>query len=395
MSAKVGTARREPCWPELHPDLQDSTACALRRLMPRLDIMGITRLADITGLDRIGIPVVQAVRPLGLANAVTQGKGPSRTAAAVSAIMEAAEQFFAERIERFCTTSASALELGIRPDLFARHLLPDAPGNWGSLETAWVEALDLLTGRPSWVPMELVHTAYVEPAIPSDGLFSASTTGLACAFSKDRAITHALLECIERDAVAKAQRTHGFFQKYRINPATISGSDLLELIDIVRGAGLVTAFWAVPAAAGIPVVWCQIMEEGSCPLITPYPADGFAADLDPASAARRALLEAAQSRLAAISGARDDMTRAAFPARDDWAAIEAHRRLFSEGPRPLAFAALGGEAEATDAAPLGRLLCRLVDQQVSVLHIQLETEPCHEIAAVRIVTPELWPLSEA
>jgi hypothetical protein len=53
--------------------------------MPRLDVLGITRLGDLTGLDRIGIPVVQAVRPLELANSVTQGKRRARAAATVIA----------------------------------------------------------------------------------------------------------------------------------------------------------------------------------------------------------------------------------------------------------------------------------------------------------------------
>ena len=44
-------------------------------LMPKLSPMGITRLSDITGLDRIGIPIAQAVRPLAVI--VRQsGQGP-------------------------------------------------------------------------------------------------------------------------------------------------------------------------------------------------------------------------------------------------------------------------------------------------------------------------------
>ena len=39
---------------------------------PRL---GITRIADITGLDHIGIPVVLAVRPAGRSLSVARAKG--------------------------------------------------------------------------------------------------------------------------------------------------------------------------------------------------------------------------------------------------------------------------------------------------------------------------------
>jgi ribosomal protein S12 methylthiotransferase accessory factor YcaO len=37
--------------------------------------MGITRLGNITGLDRIGIPVAIAVRPNSRSVSVSQGKG--------------------------------------------------------------------------------------------------------------------------------------------------------------------------------------------------------------------------------------------------------------------------------------------------------------------------------
>jgi ribosomal protein S12 methylthiotransferase accessory factor len=362
--------------------------------MPRLDALGITRLGDLTGLDRIGISVVQAVRPLALSNAVSQGKGPNLASAAVSAIMEAAEQFFAERVSRFNVTTASAKALGVEAALFSRHLLADAPADWPAAETAWVEADDLISGERGWLPLELVHTAYVEPPVPSDGLFVASTTGLACAMSEARAIRHGLLECIERDAIARASVTHGFLHRQRIDQETIGCAELAGLMQLVHDAGLFVAFWAAPAAGGIPVVWCQIMEDGRLPLATPYPADGFAADPDPAAAARRALVEAAQSRLAAISGARDDISRAAFPAYTDWSMIEAHRRLLADGPRPIDFARLE-EAAATASATSVGLLERLAGNGITtILLVQLDTEPCPELRAVRVVVPELLPLTE-
>ena len=51
-------------------------------MMPRF---GITRLANITGLDDIGLPVCMAVRPLSKGLSVSQGKGTDDVSAAVSA----------------------------------------------------------------------------------------------------------------------------------------------------------------------------------------------------------------------------------------------------------------------------------------------------------------------
>ena len=70
--------------------------------------MGITRLADVTGLDRIGVPVFQAIRPLSRSVSVSQGKGLDPDAARASALMEAVETWHAERIDRPLGWPASA-----------------------------------------------------------------------------------------------------------------------------------------------------------------------------------------------------------------------------------------------------------------------------------------------
>ena len=71
----------------------------LARVRPLMARMGITRLGNITGLDRIGIPVAVAVRPNSRSVSVSQGKGLDLPQAMASALMEAAEGFHAEEIE--------------------------------------------------------------------------------------------------------------------------------------------------------------------------------------------------------------------------------------------------------------------------------------------------------
>src|SRR3954462_14696180 len=70
----------------------------LMRVRPFSAQMGITRVGNITGLDRIGIPVVVAVRPNSRSVAVSQGKGPTLGQALTSALMEATELFHAEDV---------------------------------------------------------------------------------------------------------------------------------------------------------------------------------------------------------------------------------------------------------------------------------------------------------
>src|SRR5204863_1513825 len=75
-----------------------SPAETLARARPHMARMGITRLGNITGLDRIGIPVAIAVRPNSRSVSVSQGKGPELPQAMASALMEACEGFHAEEI---------------------------------------------------------------------------------------------------------------------------------------------------------------------------------------------------------------------------------------------------------------------------------------------------------
>src|SRR5918994_7932914 len=72
----------------------------LEQLLPIKHRFGITRVANVTGLDRIGLPVVLATRPNSRSVAVSQGKGTSLEAAKASAVMEAIELWHAENFLR-------------------------------------------------------------------------------------------------------------------------------------------------------------------------------------------------------------------------------------------------------------------------------------------------------
>lgn len=375
----------------LGPDVRE----ALRRLLPQREGLGITRIGDITGLDRIGIRVMQATRPLSLSNSVAQGKGSTPEGAAVSAILETAECFFAERLSHFDAVTASADELGIDPRRFALHLSDDCPPDWHSQAMAWTAASDLLSDASQIIPLGLVHTAFTYPPDRRDACFEASTSGLAVAFTEHDAVLHGLLECFERDALAAAYRTHGFFQRLRIDLASIDDPVLNELLDRVQSAGLLVGLWRAPGCAGLPVIWCHLLEaDRGQGTIIPFPADGSAASLDPVAAACRAIEEAAQSRLAAISGAREDITRRAYPKYPDWAMIEAHRKLLQEGPRPIDFAALP-EAPDPGLDWLALLIGRTEKAGLSsVLVTRLDTRPFAGLAAVKVLVPELSTLRE-
>lgn len=358
--------------------------------------LGITRVGDVTGLDRLGVvPVVQVTRPFSLSNAVTQGKGATLAEAAVSALLESAEGFFAERMDRFQAITGSAETLDVPRRRFDNLLRPDAPRHWREMDTAWLAAEDLVGSVRSLVPLELVHTAWVMPALASDGLFAATTTGLAAAFEETDATVHAILECLERDALARAHRMHGFLQRRRIDPATIDDPDIRALLDRLAAASMLVGLWHAPSPAGLPVVWCHLMEDRPRETaLLHLPADGSAAGFDASTAIVQAIREAAQARIAAISGARDDITRASYPRHPDWQHIVAHQKLLREGSREVRFQEipkLTGPSSDAIHALLGQLEAAGID---CVLKVRLDTSPLGELAAVRIVIPQLLPMVE-
>ena len=70
----------------------------IARVLAHKDVLGITRVANLTGLDRTGIPVVMVCRPNARSSAVFNGKGIDIAAAKASALMEAAETWHAEHV---------------------------------------------------------------------------------------------------------------------------------------------------------------------------------------------------------------------------------------------------------------------------------------------------------
>jgi YcaO-like protein with predicted kinase domain len=68
----------------------------LANITPHLHRCGITRCADVTQLDNIGIPVYCAIRPTAAVLQVSNGKGLTHASAKVSALMEGIEFFHCE-----------------------------------------------------------------------------------------------------------------------------------------------------------------------------------------------------------------------------------------------------------------------------------------------------------
>ena len=170
----------------------------LARVLPLAPRMGITRVAVLTGLDVIGIPVAAAVRPNSRSIAVHQGKGVTLAAAKVSAVMEAVETFHAEnlalplRLAAFDELARAADPRCCRARQRRRHRPAAALGG----------GEELMSGGTVWVPHELVSADYTDPLPAGAGVFQATTNGLASGNHWLEAVLHGLYEAVERDAIA-------------------------------------------------------------------------------------------------------------------------------------------------------------------------------------------------
>jgi ribosomal protein S12 methylthiotransferase accessory factor len=271
---------------------------------------GVTRLADVTGLDRLGLPVWQAVRPAGKSLSVHQGKGASPLAARIGALCEAIEADCAENAPAdgpFC--KFSDLPHSERaPELGDYCRIRDAPPH-GAGPIQWCRAIDLATGQAHYLPHDLVSLDYTR-GLPSS--FERVSSGLGAGAGEADALRISLFEIIERDAVGEWQRLD--------SAGRLATSIQLDTVPFewfqswrARFAPLdieVQAF-RVASIIGIPVFMCVIggIEEFGSAYRRFY---GTAAHGDAEVALFKALAEAIQSRLTLIAGVRDDIMPAYY-----------------------------------------------------------------------------------
>src|SRR5688572_25942054 len=189
------------------PKLTSGRGCSfeetLERIQPLMPMAGITRVADVTGLDTIGLPVVMVVRPNARSLSVSQGKGLSIAAAKVSGIMESLECFHAERVAGPVHMGRYA-DLAGTNDLVDPYALPRLPTSRfrSEITIPWIEALDLSSDRVRLVPLEIASADFTFPGLPGTGFFGRSTNGLASGNSVHEALLSGFCEVIERDAWA-------------------------------------------------------------------------------------------------------------------------------------------------------------------------------------------------
>ncbi len=304
--------------------------------------MGITRVADVTGLDSIGLPVVMVCRPNARSLSVSQGKGLDLAAARASGLMEAAELYHAERIT-LPLKFASLNELRFThrmADVAALPRLAASAFN-DDLRLLWIAGIDLLStdigsgGETLWVPYESVHLNCTLPLPPGSGCFPLTSNGLASGNHLLEALCHGLCEVIERDAwtlwelggAAARWRT-------RVDLGTVDDPACRAVLDIYERAGIAVAVWEITSDLGVAAFRSMILDRDPAPFYAVGASAGMGCHPAREVALLRALTEAAQSRLTSIAGARDDMARAQYALSRSPDVVNRLRAEIEEGCRP-------------------------------------------------------------
>jgi ribosomal protein S12 methylthiotransferase accessory factor len=356
-----------------------SLAATWRRFAPAARRAGITRIAELTGLDTIGIPVFAAIRPMGRSLSTQQGKGATALAARVSALMESLETWSAEHLA-LPAVRTSWRRLGDRAVDVRRLARPrgrlDRDARW-----RWVEGWDLGADRPVLVPEQAVtlDTTFRAPPV-----FDISSNGLASGNARVEAVAHGLCEVIERDAEAAWRRAGG---DRRIVLDSIPDPACRALIDRITAAGARAWVWDVtdPASpAGIAVIGAAIMEDPGEPAWRTLGFyQGFGAHWQPEIAIARALTEAAQTRLTYIAGARDDFFAHDYARATEPGLLAAlWQRFSSPCDEPVGF----DELPRRTARTLGEAVEQLVATQRQVIAVDL-THPALGVPVVKVIVP--------
>lgn len=422
-----------------------------RRFSPLAPRIGLTRLADVTGLDTIGIPVVSAIRPMGRSLSTQQGKGRTLLAAKVSALMESIETWHAEelrRAERVATFTELKRQLGAaavapidqlpkapRPARRAAKPTattapatrtkaaaktakatktakaasrgPGGPGGRGAAKSASSSSSSSSSSSARAKPLSATPLPWLQGFelraarplwVPREAVtLDCVLDGRQPIFdissnglASGNCLTEAILHGVCEVIERDAEATwRATGGQRRLLLDTVTDAGCVELIERFTAAGVRVVVWDLTSDVGVPVIGCAILEDPEQPAWRSLGLyQGFGCHPAPEIALARALTEAAQTRLTYIAGARDDF----FPfdyarATDRELIAEIWDELSSAPYQPVAF----GELPDLATAELGDDLSAVVERLAasgSAQVIAVElSQPGLDVPVVKVLIP--------
>lgn len=329
----------------------------LSNMMPIIDTIGITRVSDITQLDRLYVPNYTVTLP-GTEDSiwVYSGKGQTKLHAKVSAIMEA--------VERYSSLSGTGSKIFVQgthselsksyPVLHPNDVMEPVTEVYHEKESVldYLPGYDLLNQEDILVPAQLALSRYC-PRLPAVCGFPYShTNGLASGNVLEEAVCHALCEVIERDAVSISDlccssipytilkkillsvvklnhiqdTTAKAIDKTFVDDSSLfPDMDISEYMEFEQLRILVKKF----KKGGLPLLIKNItMDDIGIPTFVASCAEwisdtyglfakGYGCHPDARIALMRAITEVSQTRVGNIQGSRDDLKKVKYQSADN------------------------------------------------------------------------------
>ena len=347
---------------------------------------------------------------------VASGKGMTRAAAVRSALGEAVERYSSGCWEEAEAVRGRRREIGDQA-LDPRRLVLYRPEQYEHVayapysddtELAWVPARSLVTSREVLVPAlaaSLVH----QVAAKEEYLFGPSSNGLAAGSTLAGALLAATQEVLERDAFVIA-----WFNQLsctEVNPEKHPDGEIRRLSRSYARRGVALHLYKLPTDHPVHVFMGLALDATATD--GPAAVAGLGADLHPARAAAKAVLEVGQGRPALRMRLRDAQ---AWQRMEELVAdphlvgdLHDHDLLYASPAMVAAFSFLaGGVAEEFDwrADSLGepvpdaagdqlvRVVRYLGDLGYDVLYVNLTSPELRQLRlhTVRVVIPEFQPI---
>ena len=358
-------------------------ARTLERIKEVAPLVGLTRLADVTGLDRIGIPVVVGYRPNSPTLTVSGGKGFTTLAATVSAGMEAVEIWHAEN-------PVVTVELATHSDLAQQgqvmrqgHLPLTAYSLFDPHRPEpWVWGWDIIAQRQVAVPYACVSMGNTDHRANSRWLpFAAGSNGLAGGNHILEATAAALYEVCERDAIA-CSRVAGTAMHTRVDTDLITDPAVRSLLETCASAGIAAYLFDCTVDTCIPTYMAVVADQVDFSMGL---YRGYGAHLDPHIAMIRALTEAAQARLLLIAGSRDDYFDRMQRANRFFS--DRNKLSFAEVPPTVPGSVHASGATASFHADIAEIIRRLQAAGLESAVVVDLSRPELEIPVVRVIVP--------
>jgi ribosomal protein S12 methylthiotransferase accessory factor len=251
----------------------------------------ITRVANITGYDILGIPVYSSCRPASKTISVSAGKSMNPEMARAGAVAEGIEFYTFENPVGWSDTQPykAALEL---PTIRDSKWTPETP-------ISITNVRHFASGNWAFLPSEMVWLRDREH-------FLCSSNGQALGGSFDDAFLQGVYEVVERDQITLRRIS---MENLRVFPPRVEiPQSMSDLYGRICAARLKLYLLYCSSDISIPV-YVAILTD---PFGGVGAFSGCGAHLNQSTAAERAILEAVQCRAVYIAGARDDILRRDF-----------------------------------------------------------------------------------